>query len=357
MQKRIQSLLHSTVEFTKKRWKLLLILVIIAAGIVFFVLRSRAQEAEKNKPTFVPVERTEVKKVLELSGVVDAKEKARMRFAAGGKLVYLPVGEGDSVEKWQTIATIDRSTLQKQIEQDLNTYLKERIDWETNRDFYVENGDGIEVPIPDLNTRRFIQKEQLDLNNSVLSVEIRDIAIRDTVLSAPFAGIVTAVPSTTTGVQLAATDYFELVNPDSLIFRAFVEEEEVAFLRESLAGVIELDAFPDATIDSTIDFISFTSASLNNSTVYPIELPLSGLTEQALRLGMNGDVRIVVDQRTDTLSIPLNATRERGGVTYVDVRTTGDEFEERAIELGLETDDAVEVLSGLNEGEEVVLPE
>lgn len=353
----VPSIREKVAVFLRRRWKLVSILAIVVVAGGLFYQRTQAQRAAENERTFVAVERGTLTKSLEISGVVDAKEKARMRFAAGGKVVYLPVQEGDYVEKYDTIATIDRATLNEQLDTELNNYLQQRWSWETTRDTYVEGGTNMDQPIPNLEDRRTVDIEQFKLNNAVNAVEIRNIAIRDTVLSAPFAGIVTSMPTSTTGVQLGITDYFELVNPDTLIFRAFVEEESVADLRELQGATVELDAFTDAPIDTTIEFISFVSATLNNSTVYPIELPLAGMTELPVRIGMNGDAQIIVDERADTLSIPLNATRERSGTTFVDVRISDTEVEERAIEIGLETDDRVEVLSGLSEGDEIVLPE
>ena len=72
---------------------------------------------------------------------------------------------------------------------------------------------------------------------------------------------------------------------------------------------------------------------------------------------MNGDATIELTKVEQALTVPLNATRIRDDKIYVDVRTGEKTTEEREITTGKETDDVVEVLSGLSESDQVLLPE
>lgn len=348
------SRLHSIVSFFKNRWKLLLLVVIIAAGLGWWWY----QQAIANQPdvTFENPKRETLTKSLEVSGVVDADEKARLRYLTGGKLTYLGAEEGSFVEKGKTIAVIDQATLKKQLEQDLNNFMKERLDWDqTNVDVYED--------VYTTDEERIREKGQLDLTNEVLDVEIRDIAIQNTRLTAPFAGIVTHSPTATTGVQLLSTDYFELINPETLIFRAEVDEADIALVTPNLQAKIELDAYPDKIIETYVNYVSFTSSETSSGTVFLVEMPLNA-TQYGLdffRIGMNGDVAIELETKPNVLTIPLIALKERDGKTYVDIKTSDDpndiNFEEKEISLGLETDEKVEVVSGLTEQDQIVVPE
>lgn len=336
-------------SWIKEHWKLLLVLLIVlAAGGWWFLGRTNASA---KKLTFIRPERRNLVKTLEISGVVDAREKARLRFAAGGKVVYLGVKEGDSVKKWQTIATIDRAALQKQLQEDLNLYMKERHDWE-------QTVDDTKYRSLDTRENRTVQKEQLDLNNSVLNVEIQDIAIKNTVLSAPFAGIVTVSPAATTGIQLLSTDYFEIVNPDSLEFVADVDEADIAKVQSGQKATLILDAYPDDTLTTFVGPISFASKQGENGTVFEVKFMLNPAEfVQPLRLGLNGDIAIELASRDNAISVPVTATRQRDDKTYVDVKTGEKTYEEREITVGLETDEYIEVKDGLREDEEVLSPE
>jgi HlyD family secretion protein len=337
----------------RRRWKLLSVVIIIVGGIGIWQYR----QAQTNKPTFnfESPKRETIIKTLEVSGLVDAKEKARLRFLSGGKVTYLGAQAGNMVKKGQTLATIDQATLKKQLEQDLNTFMKERLDWDQLNDDVYED-----VFTQRENRQR--QQGQLDLTNEVLSVEIRDIAISNTRLTAPFAGILTTAPITTPGVQLLSTDYFEIVNPDTLLFKAEVDEADIALVKQNQLATLTLDAHPDTEVSSYVNYISYTSSQTSNGTVFIIELPLDS-TRYGLdffRLGMNGDVAIELERSENTLTIPLVALKERDGKTFVDVKTTQngtDEVVEREITIGLETDEKVEVKSGLTEQDLVVIPE
>lgn len=345
----MKSLQKRIVNFVRFRWKLLLVLaLILIGGGIWWYQTTYAVEEEVS--TQNPV-RQPIRMVLELSGHVDAKEKARMRFIAGGKLTYVGFEEGDTVKKWQTIARIDAATLQKQLDQDLNNYLKERWDWEETVD---ANRD---QPLT-LSERRLEDKEQWDLNNTVLTVEIRDIAIKNTALYAPFDGILTAAPTSVAGMQVLATDYFELVNPETLIFRAAVDESDVGLVELDQTATIILDSYEDLEIQTQVQYVSFTSTETTSGTAFIVEFPLSQAEfSETLRIGMNGDIEILLEEKEDVLTVPTIALIERDNITYVEVLTESGEIEEREIKLGLETDDIVEVLSGLSESDQVVIPE
>jgi RND family efflux transporter MFP subunit len=347
------SRLGSIVTFIKKRWKTILIVLLVIGGLAWW--NYQRTSANQTPLTFESPKQENLTKTLEVSGTIDADEKARLRYLTGGKLTYLGAEEGSYVEKGKTIAIIDQATLKKQLEQDLNNFMKERLDWDQLNDdvFFNEYTEAEE---------RDIEQGQLDLTNEVLDVEIRDIAIQNTHLHAPFSGIVTHSPTATAGVQLLSTDFFELVNPDSLIFRAEVDEADIALVNPNQQAKIELDAYIDEEVDTYVNYVSFTSSETSNGTVFIVEMPLDA-TRYGLdhfRIGMNGDVAIELETRQNVLTIPLIALKERDDKTFVDVNVgsdTNQEVEEREITVGLETEEKVEVISGLSLQDQVLIPE
>jgi len=342
------SILTFLKNWFKNHWKFSLILIIIIALIGFW----QYNRIQKNKPvlTFQKVERKNLIKTLEISGVVDAKERVKMRFLGGGKVTYVGAKEGDVVKKCQTIAAIDKASLKKSIEQDLNLYMKERWDWE-------QHGDDTRNNYFEQSIVRLTDKNQWDLENTVLDVEIADIAIKNTNLYAPFEGILISSPTTVAGIQLLATDYFEIINPKTLVFKAIVDELDIGLVDLGKIAQIELDAYEDETINSEVNYISFISGQASTGTVFVVELPLNSEDVQKYRLGMNGDVEIKLEKKEDVLVIPLDATIERDEKIFVNVKTGKDTYEEREIEVDLETDDELEVIGGLNENDEILLPE
>ncbi|MBT4124069.1 MAG: efflux RND transporter periplasmic adaptor subunit [Candidatus Pacebacteria bacterium] len=330
-----------------KKW------LVIGILIVLMIAGNKFLQAQKDKPTLTFTNPTieTITKTLDVSGVIDAKEKASLRFAAGGKVVYLGAQEGDAIKKWQTIATIDQRTAIKTKEKSLNTYSKERLDWD-QRQSDIEDGTTV-----DETTRRTINKEQYDLTNSVLDVELAAISISNSTMSSPFDGILIQSPTTVTGIQLLATDTFDVVNPNTLIFKALIDEADIPLISKNQTAVIEFDAYPDKEIKSFVSYISFKSVASSSGTAFIVELPIEATSLDIYRLGMNGDVKIELETKHDVLTIPYISIKERDGKSFVQIKTAENEAEDREVELGLETDERVEILSGLSETDEIVIPE
>jgi RND family efflux transporter MFP subunit len=338
-------------HFIRKRWKLLILLLVIVGGI--FLWRQRQQASHKVELKFTSPQRTKLVKTLEVAGIIDAKEKATLRFASGGKVTYIGAQEGDLVKRWQTLARIDTRDLQKRLQQDLNLYFNERMDFEQGKD------DRQDIAPTDA-LGRTAQKEQKDLENTVLSVEIRDIAIRNSVLSSPIEGILVSTPTTVAGVNLAATDAFEVINPRTLVFRATVDQADVSSIKKGQKVTLTLDAYPDKTIETEVSYIAYKSTQSSNGTVFIVEMLIPNDYQYAelehYRLGMNGDADIVLDEREHALAIPLDATTQRDNKTFVQVKTGPNTAVEKEIKVGLETEDQVEVIEGLSESDQVVIP-
>lgn len=329
----------------KKWW---LVLLFVAIG-VFFLWRSSV-EAKKPKLAFITPTRQTITQSLDASGVVDAKEKALLRFAAGGKLTYLGVKEGDTVKKYQTIARIDARDLQKRLTNSLALYSQARLDWDQLGDDTKDRA----LPKKEI---RGVEKEQFDLNMAVTNVEIQDIAISNTVMSSPIAGVVVTVPTTVSGVVLGATDGFGIINPETLIFSAEVDEADIAKVSKGQKTILTLDAYPDEPIETTVSFIGYRAIETSSGTAFVVELPITDARAlEKYRLGMNGDAKIELATKADALTIPLSATKERDTKVYVDVKTGPNQATEKEITIGIQTDDLVEVTSGLSELDEIVLP-
>jgi len=334
-----------------RHWKLILIFLLIFCIGLFFWRKSTTKVNEVIN--VVQVKKDKLVKKLNVSGVVDAKQKAVLHFAVGGKIVSLGAKEGDSVKKWQSLAKIDSSDLQKRMSQDLNLYFNQRLDFEQNK-----NDRQDLAPTDKLG--RLSQKDQKILENSVLDVEIQNIAIRNTVLSSPIQGVLVTAPTAIPGVNLGPTDNFEVVDPKSLVFKAAVDETDIAQIKKGQTATIKLDAYPDQNITATISAIAYRSAQTSKGTVFVVELPIGNDTQSSLldryRLGMNGDTDITLAEKDDVLQIPVSTLIERDGKKFVKKKIAEHMSVEVEITTGLETDEMIEVLSGLKEGDEVVVP-
>lgn len=225
--------------------------------------------------------------IVSFSGRIDAFEKATLRFQAGGQIAWIGVKEGDIVKKYQTLASLDQQTIQKQIQKYLNTYSKTRNDFDqATKDTYNN------IVITDT-IKRALSDAQLDLNSAVLDVQIQDITKQLAFLWTPIPGIVTKSPALVSGtnISLPTQAEFEVVNPESLYFSASADQTEVIKIKPGQIGELVLDAFPQETLIASISAISFVPIENESSTIYEVKIQLPPTSQSTTyRLGMTGDV-------------------------------------------------------------------
>jgi membrane fusion protein (multidrug efflux system) len=330
----------------KRRWKLIALgVIVLLIGGGFY---ARAQFTKAPEYRTETVQKRTIEKILEVSGQIEAKQIATLRFPAGGKTTYIGAKEGDWVKQWQTIASIDKKELQKNLQKDLNLYMTERLDFEQGKDDRKDiHGD--------TRTDRLSDQDQLSLENTVLTVELRDLAMKNTSLFTPIEGVLVSSPTDVAGTILSATDTFTIVNPESLVFSAEVDESDIALLREGQLGEIILDAYTNRPIKTSVVKIAFQSSEATTGTVFPIEFTLpSQESAYPFRLGMNGNVKISIDKKEDVLSVPIRSVIERDDKMFVEIKN-GESIEQREVVVGLENDEFVEITDGLTESDTIVI--
>lgn len=321
----------------------LIIFAIIGFGVYFFTHQSKPEYTEYQVQTGV------IKDTLELSGKVTAEGMAVLRFPTGGLITYLGAKEGDTVKKWQTLATIDSRQLQKTLEQKLNLYKSQLNTFDDTKDLYKNDIESGEI---DDTLRRILDRNQFSLENSVKDVEYLDLSIKLTRLSTPLAGILVKSPIKTSGVNVLATDTWMVIDPNSLYFSADLDETELKRVSVGLPVEIMLDAYPDRIISSAVSSIAYTPKETTSGTVYEIKLAIPSTDLSDLRLGLNGSATVVLKEKKDVLKLPSSALTFEGTKSSVYVKN-GDKYEIKEVELGIENDGFVEVIKGLGADEKV----
>ena len=334
----------------KKFWVAipLLLLVLIFSG--WKVARGRL--AAKQIRLAHPQRRTLVKS-LSLSGYIDAQEKVTLKFPISGKLAWVGVKEGDRVKKNQIIASLDKRELQRDFRKAMADYLKERNDFEQENADYGYWQHWFELSDE---AKRILANDQYDLNKAVADVELSNLALQKANLSTPIAGIVTQVEAPYAGVNITpATAEFKVVNPDSVYFRAEVDEEGVVDLKTGMPAEVTLDAYPNEKFSGKIKSISFNSVGSGSSPSYRLKIALDADNHNLkFRLAMGGEANITVARAENALAIPILALQD-ASQPFVWVWQSGHR-QKKAVKIGLETDEWVEIKQGLTGQEALVMP-
>ncbi len=332
-------------RFIKRHTKLIIIILIIGL-IGFFVLRPKPEPPIDT----ITLKRTNLVDSLSVSGSITAKKIANLSPLSSGPLVFLGASVGDTVTAGQTIAVLDQRIVQKNLQGALIDYSKQRDAFDQT----IFNNNGIAKPTDAVNDtmKRILQDNQYDLDKSVNSVELQDLAKQQSVLTTPIAGVLTRADAVTVGTTVSPSSVFTIIDPASLVFAMDVDEADIGKVSICQKISITLDAFPDKNSSLVVDRIDFVShTTTNGGNAFTVEAKLPEGSVSNYRVGMNGNADIIIAEKNDVITIPTSSLLDS---KYVYVKI-GNSYEKRAVALGLQNDTDAEVTSGLQEGDVVVL--
>lgn len=293
--------------------------------------------------------RQNISDTLELSGKVRADQSATLRFLAGGLVTYLGPKEGDTIKKWQTLASVDSRQLQKTLEQKLNLYAIQRGTFDQTID---DNDNSIPGGELGMTLQRLLAKNQYQLDNTVKDVEYQDLYLKLSRLSSPIAGVLVQSPITTANVQVSAADIWIVIDPFSLYLSADLDETDLKRVSVGQKVIVVLDAYPDQRITSTVASVAYSPKETTTGTTYEVKISLPQDFRESLRLGLNGNAGLVLSQKDQALTLPASAITNINGKSSVYIKS-GSKYVEKNIETGIENGGVVEILVGVSEGDHV----
>jgi macrolide-specific efflux system membrane fusion protein len=144
---------------------------------------------------------------------------------------------------------------------------------------------------------------------------------------------------------------------DKLIVKAKVDETDIGNIHIGQPVTIQLDAYPDQTINGKVEHIAYESKVINNVTIYEVDV-IPNKVPSFFRSGMSATVNFITNEKNNILLLPLGAVKKIGTISYAfqyDSSTkTGKPIQ---IKTGLENTTHIEVISGLKEKDKVVIPD
>ncbi len=275
------------------------------------------------------------------SVVPNERGQAEIQTRVAGWVQTLVVNQtGDRVTRGQVVATIYSPDLLA-AEQDLLNALR----WE-----HASGGD--EHPatkgLPDDARARLellgIARQDVD------DIERTGKPLRELKLRSPVTGHVIQKNVVAGTYVQPGTPLLSIADLSTVWVIADVYEYEVARIHTGLAATLVLAAYPGERRPGKVTFVSPTVDAATRTLKVRVELPNPDLR---LRPGMYGDVYITTDA-IDALVVPKEALVDTGEMQYVFVAKDGGRFEPRRIRAGARSDDEVQILDGVSEGEIVV---
>jgi RND family efflux transporter MFP subunit len=286
-----------------------------------------------------------------ISGELRAAREATVRAEVGGSMLQVTVDEGESVRRGAVLGRIEAATLEnarrsaetavKSAQAQLEVAEREAARTEqlvaagalARRDLEVARSDvtAAEAQLADARSRLVTANKQ----------------VGDTVLRAPFDGVVADRMVNTGDVVTNGAELFKIIDPSSMRLEAAVPSEELAQLRVGAAVEFSVRGYGQP-FTGRIDRISPQADAATRQVPIFVSIPNSG---GRLVAGLFAEGRVVT-AAAEGLVVPLNAVNTSQGDPWV-LRAAGGTTEKVPVKLGLRDDrtEKVQILAGVTEGD------
>jgi RND family efflux transporter MFP subunit len=358
---------------TKKRtlWPMLFLVAPLSAGTSGCSDHPVAPETKPERVSGISltfVQKSTVPDWLEAVGTVRAAQTTQVASQMMGTIVEVRSREGDQVQSGQVLAVIDDSQPRAAVQQSTAATLaaqKEAAAAESDfalaestlrryqqlfdkQSVSPQEFDEIKARHTSAEARREMARAGQAQSDAAL-VQAQT-ALGYTRIHAPFAGMVTEKKADVGTMAAPGTPLFTIEDTRKYRLEATVDERDIGFVHIGQLVAVLLDAYGgSASQGKTVQIVPAADPG-SRSFLVKIDLP----SEARLRSGLFGRVRISRGQRT-ALLIPQSALVERGQLQGVYVVDTSGAARLSYVTLGTRDQQGVEVLSGLQEGERVVV--
>lgn len=349
-------------------------------------------------PELVKVWRGNLQNYIVANGEVQARNLTDIGAQVSGQIKKLYVKIGDNVQKGDLIAQIDSVAQENEVKNlqaqllidkaDLNAtqiaanvaktqFLREQKLFKadaTSRESY-ENAQNTYY-------LKFATLEQIKakINQTMIKLDTAKKDLSYTQITAPLSGTIVSVPvkegqtlnanqTTPTIAQIANLNELEIVmeiaegditkiKPSQMVEYSILSNPQRKFYAPITTIDPGLTTLSDGKYGNSQNLNSNSSSS-SNSAVYYYAKALAENKDNFLKIGMTTENRIIIEQSENVLIVPLNAVIDENGDKFVSVALDGfgAKFEKRAVKVGISDNMNIEILDGLQEGEDIILPE
>lgn len=195
-----------------------------------------------------------------------------------------------------------------------------------------------------------------NISQAEIALKIAENQYKDSQIVAPIDGVITFIYGKIgENVSLSETALaaFLSLQADQLIVEANVPETDIVKLSKGDKVEMTIDAF-DFTekFSGSVIYIDRAETVIQGVTYYEIKTAFD-LEEESLKSGMTTNLEIITDEKENVLIIPARAIKYEDSIRYVEVLSNGSP-KKVVITTGLESDQYIEVTSGLKEGDKIV---
>lgn len=221
---------------------------------------------------------------------------------------------------------------------------------------YVKAGDMIaELKNEDLIAN--LQATNVSIQNAYDQLSYAKDKLEDYTITAPISGTITAQTIKVGDLVAAGTLLTTVSNTNEFEFKIPIDELDISKISMDNKVLVTIDAIPnteETPIVGRISKIPLEGITVGGVTDYYITIAIPAIDR--LRISMNASAEIILAERTDVLMLPVEAIQKKDGKTFVEVIRNA-VAEKVEITTGISNSGYAEIISGLSEGDEVVVPD
>ncbi len=328
-----------------------ILIVASLAGIMYMLNKHKEENAAQTeivgqKNSFVAVRTTtadyrEINNQYIANGTFVPKQEVKLSTEVAGRVSRVLVSEGSYVRAGQTLAII------KADQQNVNV---------ANAQAVYDNAQSELARFESAFATGGVTKQQLDqvklqLENAKNNLRSAQISAGDVNVKASFSGIVNSKKIEPGSFVNPGMELFDIVNVSTLKLKVNVDEKNVGNLKVGQSIKVVTPALADKEFTGKISFIA---PKANESLNFPVELEITNNAEGSLKAGMYGNAYFGDSQINNILVIPRTAFVGSVSANQVYVNQGGKATLKEVVS-GRTFGEFVEVVSGLEKGEEVII--
>ena len=365
--------------------RVIIIVVIVVIVAVALIAYRNSRRTEIPDVRIVTAEKGSIVKAVVATGQIRPLSVAEVKSKIGGVVRRFFVEEGTAVNKGERLAEIVPTATPEEL-----VYAREKL---KTAKLQLEQSERRLKRIEDLAAKNLVSDAEVEEAETQLSIdaarhdaalaelqvleqgsarmkpsgnepigtETAD-ALSDMTIVSPISGIVLSrnvdEGSSVTPMSSAygGTSLMTLADVSRMHFEGDVDESDVAKIHQGMPAKIYIDAFPDTTFDGMLTRIAPQGIKQEGIVNFSVEAELVGDTAQ-LKTGMSADVQLVLDARQEVLTLPEGAIIYEGDSTFVEkVVANAQAGRERVpVAVGLSDGIRTEILSGVEQGDQVIL--
>jgi len=328
--------------------RLVLIVIIITAAIIFYGCEGKSNSQVKNdkeEDTGIPVETTKVIQgsvtaTYAGSASLEAEAEALVAAKVSGIVKKIFVEEGDSVTSGQVLVKLDDEQYKLELNQAESILENLSSEYERNQSLFKNK----------IVSQESYEKTKSEYNTQKSAYNLARLKLNYTDIKAPISGIVSQRLIKVGNMVKLDQPTFQITDFDPLLAVLHVPEREMSKLQIGFPASLTADAIPDSEFRGKILRISpIVDAGTGT---FKVTVEVNDKTRK-LKPGMFTRVKIIYDTHENTLLVSKNAILSEDTETWVFV-VNDDTATKKEVKIGYSNSTHVEILSGLNVGDIIV---